>query len=63
MMVSTEQYLMHFAALSFAQEVTDILMETERVILHNWEGQKPFPREYKKKKKDTIGQKMFQRLF
>jgi hypothetical protein len=26
----------------FAQEVTDILMEDERVVLHNWEGQNIF---------------------
>jgi DNA primase len=23
----------------FAQEVTDILMEEEAVVMHNWEGQ------------------------
>jgi DNA primase len=48
---SLEQYLMHLQP-EFAQEVTDILMEDERVILHNWEGQNIFP----KYKKDTIGQ-------
>jgi DNA primase len=33
---SLEQYLMHLQV-EFAQEVTDIiLMEDERVILHNW---------------------------
>jgi DNA primase len=26
----------------FAQEVTDILMEEERLVMHNWEGQKIF---------------------
>jgi DNA primase len=26
----------------FAQEVTDILMEDERIVLHNWEGQNIF---------------------
>jgi DNA primase len=31
---SLEQYLMHLQP-EFAQEVTDILMEDERVILHN----------------------------
>jgi DNA primase len=46
-----EQYLMHLQP-EFAQEVTDILMEDERVVLHNWEGQNIFP----KYKKDTIGQ-------
>jgi DNA primase len=36
----------------FAQEVTDILMEDERVTLHNWEGQNIFP----KGKNETISQ-------
>jgi DNA primase len=35
----------------FAQEVTDILMEDERIVLHNWEG-----RTFFLNKKDTIGQ-------
>jgi DNA primase len=48
---SLEQYLMHLQP-EFAQEVTDILMEDEKVVLHNWEGQNIFP----KYKKDTIGQ-------
>lgn len=48
---SLEQYLMHLQP-EFAQEITDILMEDERVILHNWEGQNIFP----KYKKDTIAQ-------
>jgi DNA primase len=48
---SIEQYLMHLQP-EFAQEVTDILMEDERVALHNWEGQSIFP----KTKKDTISQ-------
>jgi DNA primase len=48
---SIEQYLMHLQP-EFAQEVTDILMEDERVILHNWEGQNIFP----KTKNDTISQ-------
>lgn len=48
---SIEQYLMHLQP-EFAQEVTDILMEDERVSLHNWEGQSIFP----KTKNDTIGQ-------
>jgi DNA primase len=48
---SLEQYLMHLQS-DFAQEVTDILMEDERVILHNWEGQNIFP----KSKNDTIVQ-------
>ncbi|MFV8341652.1 DNA primase [Flavobacterium sp. XS2P39] len=48
---SLEQYLMHLQS-DFAQEVTDILMEDERVVLHNWEGQNIFP----KSKNDTIVQ-------
>ena len=48
---SLEQYLMHLQV-EFAQEVTDILMEDERVVLHNWEGQNIFP----KSKNDTISQ-------
>jgi DNA primase len=48
---SIEQYLMHLQP-EFAQEVTDILMEDERVTLHNWEGQSIFP----KTKEDTISQ-------
>ena len=40
---SIEQYLMHLQP-EFAQEVTDILMEDERVVLHNWEGQNIFPK-------------------
>ena len=36
----------------FALEVTDILMEDERVTLHNWEGQNIFP----KTKHDSISQ-------
>lgn len=34
----TEQYLMHLDP-ELAREVTDILMEEERELLHNWEGQ------------------------
>ena len=48
---SLEQYLMHLQP-EFAQEVTDILMEDERLIMHNWEGQNIFP----KSKNDTIAQ-------
>ena len=48
---SLEQYLMHLQP-EFAQEVTDILMEEERLIMHNWEGQNIFP----KSKNDTIAQ-------
>ncbi|MDD5149598.1 MAG: DNA primase [Flavobacterium sp.] len=48
---SIEHYLMHLQP-EFAQEVTDILMEDERVTLHNWEGQNIFP----KTKNDSISQ-------
>ncbi|WP_140484857.1 DNA primase [Flavobacterium sp. GSA192] len=48
---SLEQYLMHLPA-EYAQEVTDILMEDERLVLHDWEGQNIFP----KTKQDTISQ-------
>ena len=48
---SLEQYLMHLQP-DFAQEVTDILMEDERVVLHDWEAQNIFP----KSKNDTISQ-------
>jgi DNA primase len=48
---SIEQYLMHLQP-EFAQEVTDILMEDERVVLHNWAGQNIFP----KVKTDSISQ-------
>ena len=46
-----EQYLMHLQP-EFAQEVTDILMEDERLVLHNWEGQNIFP----KTKNESISQ-------
>ncbi|MCF8322275.1 MAG: DNA primase [Flavobacterium sp.] len=46
-----EHYLMHLQP-KFAQEVTDILMEDERLVLHNWEGQNIFP----KTKSDSISQ-------
>ncbi|OCB74493.1 DNA primase [Flavobacterium crassostreae] len=46
-----EQYLMHLQP-EFAQEVTDVLMEEERLVMHNWEGQNIFP----KSKTDTIVQ-------
>ena len=48
---SLEQYLMRLEP-NFAQEVTDILMEDERLALHNWQGQNIFP----KSKNDTIAQ-------
>ncbi|WP_348797807.1 DNA primase [Flavobacterium adhaerens] len=49
--VEIEKYLMRLDP-EFAQEVTDILMEDERLILHNWVGQNIFP----KTKNETIGQ-------
>ncbi|MCG9791400.1 DNA primase [Flavobacterium algicola] len=48
---SLEQYLMHLPA-EYAQEVTDILMEDEKLVMHDWEGQNIFP----KSKNDTIAQ-------
>jgi DNA primase len=48
---SLEQYLMRLQP-DFAQEVTDILMEDEKVSLHNWEGQNIFAKD----KQASIGQ-------
>ncbi|TPG35337.1 DNA primase [Flavobacterium pectinovorum] len=48
---SLEQYLMRLEP-DFAQEVTDILMEDERLALHDWEGQNIFT----KGKHETIAQ-------
>ncbi|MET0945355.1 MAG: DNA primase, partial [Flavobacterium sp.] len=48
---SLEQYLMRLQP-DFAQEVTDILMEDERLALHDWEGQNIFT----KGKHETIAQ-------
>ncbi|AWG20232.1 DNA primase [Flavobacterium faecale] len=48
---SLEQYLMHLPS-NYAQEVTDILMEDEKLVMHDWEGQNIFP----KSKNDTIAQ-------
>ena len=48
---SLEQYLMRLQP-DFAQEVTDILMEDEKVTLHDWEGQNIFS----KMKHETIAQ-------
>lgn len=55
---SLEQYLMRLKP-EFAQEVTDILMEDERLTLHNWEGQNIFP----KSKNDTIAQNVTETIF
>ncbi|PKB16044.1 DNA primase [Flavobacterium sp. 5] len=49
--VEIEKYLMHLNS-DFAQEVTDILMEDERLVLHNWIGQNIIP----KTKNETISQ-------
>ncbi|HLF51536.1 DNA primase [Flavobacterium sp.] len=46
-----EQYLMQLPP-EFAQEVTDILMEDEKLSLHDWEGQNIFV----KQKNQTISQ-------
>ncbi|MCC9073117.1 DNA primase [Flavobacterium sp. F-65] len=46
-----EQYLMRLEP-EFAQEVTDILMEDEKVTLHDWEGQNIFS----KGKSESISQ-------
>jgi DNA primase len=46
-----ENYLMQLP-LEFSQEVTDILMEDEKVFLHDWEGQNIIV----KRKDQTIGQ-------
>jgi len=46
-----EQYLKTLKP-EFAQEVTDILMEEEQIVLHNWEGQNIFV----KQKTETISQ-------
>lgn len=48
---SLEQYLMQLPD-DFAREVTDILMEEEKLALHNWEGQNIFV----KQKGETISQ-------
>ena len=49
--VEIERYLMQLNS-DFAQEVTDILMEDERLVLHNWIGQNIIP----KTKNETISQ-------
>jgi DNA primase len=46
-----ENYLKHLPG-EFAQEVTDILMEDERLTLHNWDGQNIFV----KQKTETVSQ-------
>jgi DNA primase len=46
-----ENYLKNLNS-EFAQEVTDILMEEEQIVLHNWEGQNIFV----KQKAETVSQ-------
>ncbi|MBK0370365.1 DNA primase [Flavobacterium agrisoli] len=48
---SLESYLMRIPP-DLAQEVTDIIMEDEQLVMHNWEGQNIFP----KYKSDSISQ-------
>ncbi len=55
---SLDKYLMHLHP-DFAQEVTNILMEDEKVTIHNWEGQNIFP----KHKNATIEQNVSETIF
>lgn len=55
---SLDKYLMHLEP-EFAQEVTNILMEDERLTIHNWEGQNIFP----KQKSETIEQNVSETIF
>ncbi|WJS96484.1 DNA primase [Flavobacterium johnsoniae] len=55
---SLDKYLMHLEP-EFAQEVTNILMEDERLTIHNWEGQNIFP----KHKSETIEQNVSDTIF
>lgn len=55
---SLDKYLMHLEP-EFAQEVTNILMEDERLTIHNWEGQNIFP----KHKNETIEQNVSDTVF
>jgi len=55
---SLDKYLMHLQP-EFAQEVTNILMEDERLTIHNWEGQNIFP----KHKDATIEQNVSDTIF
>ncbi|MCD9575940.1 DNA primase [Flavobacterium soyae] len=55
---SLDKYLMHLQP-EFAQEVTNILMEDEKVTIHNWEGQNIFP----KHKNVTIEQNVSDTIF
>lgn len=55
---SLDKYLMHLQP-EFAQEVTNILMEDEKLTIHNWEGQNIFP----KHKNETIEQNVSDTIF
>ena len=55
---SLDKYLMHLQP-DFAQEVTNILMEDEKVVIHNWEAQNIFP----KHKNVTIEQNVSETIF
>lgn len=55
---SLDKYLMHLQP-DFAQEVTNILMEDEKVVIHDWEGQNIFP----KHKNVTIEQNVSDTIF
>ncbi|WP_426486300.1 DNA primase [Flavobacterium sp. 2] len=55
---SLDKYLMHLPP-EFAQEVTNILMEDEKVVIHDWEGQNIFP----KHKNVTIEQNVSDTIF
>ena len=55
---SLDKYLMHLDP-DFAQEVTNILMEDEKLTIHNWEGQNIFP----KHKSETIEQNVSDTIF
>ncbi|MBS7252526.1 DNA primase [Flavobacterium branchiicola] len=55
---SLDKYLMHLEP-DFAQEVTNILMEDEKLVVHNWEGQNIFP----KHKNETVEQNVSDTIF
>jgi DNA primase len=55
---SLDKYLMHLPP-DFAQEVTNILMDDEKSVIHNWEGQNIFP----KQKNETIEQNVSDTIF
>jgi DNA primase len=53
-----ERYLMHLKP-EFAQVITDIVMNDEKHVLHNWEGQNIFP----KTKLEQLNQNVTDNLF